>query len=122
MVGRTRPYMLRARTGVVRLSYGHAHRHDRALIAARACVLERTLRGTIGRTRVERRVRERELLDGADPDLPGIERRRQCRGHPAHLNLADCLAYAVAKHTGVPLLYIGEDFRRTDIHPALPAG
>ena len=36
------------------------------------------------------------------------------RGHPARLNLADCLSYACAKEHGVPLLYKGDDFSRTD--------
>lgn len=36
------------------------------------------------------------------------------RGHPAQLNLADCLSYACAKSRGVPLLYKGEDFSQTD--------
>lgn len=43
------------------------------------------------------------------------------RGHPARLNFADCLSYAVAKHMGAPLLYKGEDFTHTDIESALPA-
>lgn len=37
------------------------------------------------------------------------------RGHPAQLNLADCLSYACAKAQGVPLLYKGKDFARTDL-------
>ena len=37
------------------------------------------------------------------------------RGHPAQLNLADCLSYACAKEHGVPLLYKGNDFARTDL-------
>jgi ribonuclease VapC len=37
------------------------------------------------------------------------------RGHPAQLNLADCLSYACAKSRGVPLLYKGNDFSRTDL-------
>ncbi len=37
------------------------------------------------------------------------------RGHPAQLNLADCLSYACAKSRGVPLLYKGNDFARTDL-------
>ena len=35
--------------------------------------------------------------------------------HPAGLNIGDCCAYAVAKYTGEPLLFKGEDFNRTDI-------
>ena len=39
--------------------------------------------------------------------------------HPARLNICDCFAYALAKVTGEPLLFKGDDFRKTDIHPAL---
>jgi ribonuclease VapC len=37
------------------------------------------------------------------------------RGHPAQLNLADCMSYACAKVHGMPLLFKGDDFSRTDI-------
>jgi ribonuclease VapC len=40
------------------------------------------------------------------------------RGHPARLNLGDCLIYASAKAHRQPLLYKGADFARTDIKPA----
>jgi ribonuclease VapC len=49
-----------------------------------------------------------------------FERYGKGRGHPAQLNFGDCMAYAVAKHYDVPLLYKGRDFARTDIRPALP--
>ena len=39
--------------------------------------------------------------------------------HPAGLNFGDCFAYALAKHTGEPLLFKGNDFRETDIVSAL---
>ena len=39
--------------------------------------------------------------------------------HPAALNLGDCCAYALARHTGEPLLFKGTDFTRTDVVPAL---
>lgn len=42
--------------------------------------------------------------------------------HPAGLNLGDCFAYALAKSLNAPLLYKGDDFGRTDIASALPAG
>ena len=35
--------------------------------------------------------------------------------HPAALNFGDCLTYAVARLSGLPLLYTGEDFGRTDL-------
>jgi ribonuclease VapC len=39
--------------------------------------------------------------------------------HPAALNFGDCFAYEVAKEHGCPLLYVGKDFSRTGIRPAL---
>lgn len=38
--------------------------------------------------------------------------------HRAALNFGDCFAYALAKTTGEPLLFKGEDFSHTDIEPA----
>jgi ribonuclease VapC len=40
--------------------------------------------------------------------------------HAAGLNFGDCFSYALAKATGEPLLFKGDDFRKTDIIPALP--
>jgi ribonuclease VapC len=40
-------------------------------------------------------------------------------GHPAKLNFGDCFAYALAKTTGEPLLFKGDDFIHTDIIPEL---
>ncbi len=40
-------------------------------------------------------------------------------GHSARLNFGDCFAYALARVTGEPLLYKGEDFSHTDVVPAL---
>jgi ribonuclease VapC len=39
--------------------------------------------------------------------------------HPAGLNLGDCFAYALAKRRGEPLLFVGDDFGRTDLAAAL---
>ena len=38
--------------------------------------------------------------------------------HPAQLNFGDCMAYALAKETGEPLLFKRTDFGLTDITPA----
>lgn len=35
--------------------------------------------------------------------------------HPAALNFGDCFAYATANEYGCKLLYVGEDFARTDV-------
>jgi ribonuclease VapC len=40
-------------------------------------------------------------------------------GHLAGLNFGDCFAYALAKTTGEPILFKGDDFSRTDLSPAL---
>jgi ribonuclease VapC len=46
--------------------------------------------------------------------------RRYGKGiHPARLNLGDCPAYALANSMGLPLLFKGDDFARTDIMPAI---
>ena len=38
--------------------------------------------------------------------------------HPAKLNYGDCMTYATARVAGEPLLFIGDDFARTDIAAA----
>lgn len=35
--------------------------------------------------------------------------------HPAALNLGDCFTYAVCRLAGEPVLYLGNDFPRTDL-------
>jgi ribonuclease VapC len=35
--------------------------------------------------------------------------------HPAGLNFGDCFSYALAIATGEPLLFVGDDFGRTDV-------
>ena len=45
--------------------------------------------------------------------------RRYGRGrHPARLNMGDCFTYAVAKAAGMQVLYVGDDFRQTDLESA----
>lgn len=41
-------------------------------------------------------------------------------GHPAQLNFGECFAYALAKQTGEPLLFVGDDFIHTDLTFAVP--
>nr|WP_295111810.1 type II toxin-antitoxin system VapC family toxin [uncultured Caulobacter sp.] len=43
-----------------------------------------------------------------------LERYGRAR-HPAGLNYGDSFAYALAKATGEPLLFKGDDFARTDV-------
>lgn len=39
--------------------------------------------------------------------------------HRAALNFGDCISYAMAKTELMPLLFKGDDFRLTDVEPAL---
>lgn len=39
--------------------------------------------------------------------------------HPAGLNFGDCFAYASARELDLPLLFVGNDFSKTDIEAAL---
>ena len=38
--------------------------------------------------------------------------------HPAALNMGDCFSYSIARVAGQPLLFVGNDFPKTDITPA----
>jgi ribonuclease VapC len=51
--------------------------------------------------------------------LQAYERYGKGRSHPAKLNMGDCLSYGAARVLGVPLLYKGEDFAKTDVRSAL---
>ena len=81
-----------------------------------------------------RRARPRELVlefletnevvvtpfDGRHWELAAEAFLRYGKGrHPARLNYGDCMTYATARLAGEPLLFVGEDFRRTDLTPAL---
>lgn len=51
--------------------------------------------------------------------IQGHQRFGKGSGSPARLNLGDCFSYALAKVTGEPLLFKGDDFRHTDVEAAL---
>jgi ribonuclease VapC len=38
--------------------------------------------------------------------------------HPAGLNFGDCFSYAIATERGCPLLFVGDDFTKTDVEAA----
>lgn len=57
-----------------------------------------------------------QAFDAEQADLARDAYRRFGKGrHEAALNLGDCAAYALAKLSGEPLLYKGNDFPRTDV-------
>ena len=71
-------------------------------------------------------VKMKDVLDRFDLDIvpvtAAVARRvgdayeQWGRGmHPAALNFGDCFAYALAKDRACPLLYVGDDFAKTDV-------
>jgi ribonuclease VapC len=55
-------------------------------------------------------------VDAAQAEFARDAWRRFGKGrHPAGLNFGDCFSYALAKASGEPLLFKGEDFARTDV-------
>ena len=55
-------------------------------------------------------------LNGDQVELALAAWRKFGKGnHPAGLNIGDCCAYALAKYTGEPLLFKGDDFSQTDV-------
>ena len=61
-------------------------------------------------------------VDRQQAELARDAYRRMGRGsgHPARLNFGDCFSYALATHLREPLLFKGDDFRHTDVTPAIP--
>jgi ribonuclease VapC len=47
--------------------------------------------------------------------VEAFEKFGKGRGHPAQLNLADCMSYGAAKVLHAQLLFKGDDFAKTDI-------
>ncbi len=110
-----------------------ARRHAAAIMAAHPCrmsvasVLEASI--AVERRGGDTAVHDLDmLLERAEIELVAITvehlkaaryawRRFGKGNHPAALNFGDCFAYALAKTTGEPLLFKGEDFAQTDIDP-----
>lgn len=98
-----------------------------AVLIPVSCIVEFAALRRFGERRFEWLDR---LVQGLGAEIVGIDAgaseiaveavRRYGRGstHPAQLNFGDCLTYAVAKHRDLPLLFVGDDFRHTDIRPA----
>ena len=51
----------------------------------------------------------------ASQSIEAFRRYGKGRGSGAGLNLADCSSYACARQHRVPLLYVGDDFAKTDL-------
>jgi len=55
-------------------------------------------------------------VDAEQAEIAREAWRRFGKGrHPANLNFGDCFSYALAKQTGLPLLFKGADFNLTDL-------
>lgn len=60
-------------------------------------------------------------VDTDQADTARVAYRRYGKGrHRASLNYGDCFSYALAKVSGQPLLYTGDDFTHTDIVGVTP--
>ena len=91
--------------------------------AVRAISRERDVTVEEAEAAVERLLRVAAIeMTSVDPELRHLAIEAHARfgkgRHSAALNFGDCFAYACARHAGVPLLYKGNDFSRTDIEPA----
>ncbi|MDQ4135584.1 MAG: type II toxin-antitoxin system VapC family toxin [Pseudomonadota bacterium] len=80
--------------------------------------------GTEGLSRLDR-LREALAVELRDVDgrqlgfaIDACARFGRGVGHPARLNYGDCFAYALARATGGPLLFKGDDFAHTDVKVA----
>jgi ribonuclease VapC len=65
----------------------------------------------LGRMQIRAAVVDERLADAAADAFRRFGKGR----HPAGLNFGDCFSYALASQECAPLLFKGEDFRRTDV-------
>ena len=111
-----------------------ADRFDAAIASAKTCLLPATClleaRMVLVTRRDERTINDLDLwlskagvdIIPIDADLVDLATQAWLdygKGrHPAALNFADCLSYALAKRSGERLLFKGNDFSRTDVEAA----
>ena len=81
-------------------------------------------KGSIGRAVLEDFLRNSRVqivpvsLEHSEIAIEAFRRFHRGR-HRAGLNIGDCFSYALAKATGLPLLFKGDDFIHTDVRAAL---
>lgn len=112
-----------------RRAFTEAIQADRRRLISAATLLESALvvesrRGEVAGRELDLLLHRAEVhttaVDADQVELARAAWRRFGKGtHPAALNFGDCFAYALASASGEPLLFKGEDFRRTDIVSAL---
>jgi len=80
--------------------------------------------GEIGQARAQEFLQQQAFLtvawDEEMADQAALAFARFGRGrHVSGLNFGDCFSYALAERLKVPLLFVGDDFSRTDLEVAL---
>ncbi|MGB4777542.1 type II toxin-antitoxin system VapC family toxin [Microbacterium sp.] len=96
-----------------------------APILVEARMVARSKAGSGGVRRLEGIIRQFRLgvtpfdLEQADVASSAHISYGRGTGHPARLNLGDTYSYALAYVRDEPLLFVGDDFGRTDIRSAL---
>jgi len=107
---------------------GALRAHHPKLMAAptylEVCMVMIGRKGQEAKSRVERLIAETRIavvpFDGAVAQIAVDAFQKYGKGrHRAGLNFGDCMSYALAKAEVMPLLFKGDDFRLTDIEPAL---
>lgn len=92
-----------------------------------AAIVIDSSRSPVSSRRFDDFLREAEVvIESVSPEQARIAReayRDFGKGrHKAGLNFGDCFAYALAKALNEPLLFLGDDFRHTDIEGAADSG
>lgn len=104
---------------------GASVRRVSAVNYAEAAMVIDGSRSPVASRRFDDFVREARLaIEPVTPEQARIAREAyrdfgKGSGHAAQLNFGDCFAYALARALGEPLLFKGDDFRHTDLAPAI---
>ena len=106
-------------------SFRLALEHDAVRLVSSATLLETALvietrKGEAGGRELDLLIHKADIVVVPADEAQVSEARRAFRRfgkgrHPAALNYGDLFAYALARTSGEPLLFKGDDFARTDI-------
>ncbi len=107
----------------IRLIAGHPDPILSAATLVEARMVAESRLGSTGKEKLEELIAAGGVrtvaFDEAQAALAHEAWRKHGRGNgPAQLNFGDCISFALAKQTGRPLLFKGDDFTRTDLSPA----
>lgn len=109
--------------GFIRLIAGHPDPIISAATLLEARMVAESRLGSAGKEKLEELIAagggRTIAFDEAQAALAHEAWRRHGRGNgPAPLNFGDLISYALAKQTGRPLLFKGDDFTQTGLNPA----